>query len=344
MDNDAVIETFIYGSTAENELLQAVQAFRSGSIDLTGKESKEEILSFIKENSNAIPQRITDLVTQKQIAALLDGQPVYLIQDQRLKRNRIARHDGTFKHDGAVRYDGIARYHTIEAIAKELISIIDQKKAEEQDLAHQLESTFLKRLTTRTDVLPKENFDQRFRKLEQKQQQLQSFGIYPGTIEKAEYEGENQRAFSVSIEDYEKKTSIYDEFLAKLNLLLELLKQKYFTNKTISINSQQGYCFSTNDGQPLESTKLSSGEQHELILLHELLFEAQPETLFLIDEPETSLHIAWQKLFIQDLLEIAKLRPVSFLIASHSPQIINGRWDLARDLYIDTQSKSDTAN
>jgi predicted ATP-binding protein involved in virulence len=169
--------------------------------------------------------------------------------------------------------------------------------------------------------------------LVKKQQQLQAFGIYPGSLKKTEYEGENQRVLSVYLEDYEKKTGIYDNLLKQINLFVELLNQKRLVNKQIVINSQQGYYFLTNDGKPLELTALSAGEQQEIILLYELLFKSPPGTLVLIDEPEISLHVAWQKLFIQDLFKIAKLYPISFLLATHSPQIINGRWDLTHDLY-----------
>jgi predicted ATP-binding protein involved in virulence len=77
---------------------------------------------------------------------------------------------------------------------------------------------------------------------------------------------------------------------------------------------------------------LSSGEQNETIILFELLFMAKPETLVLIDEPETSLHVSWQQEFLNDLKVIRSVNPLSFLIATHSPSIINESWDLTQDL------------
>lgn len=75
---------------------------------------------------------------------------------------------------------------------------------------------------------------------------------------------------------------------------------------------------------PLE--KLSSGEQHQLVLFFELLFELQKNALILIDEPELSLHVAWQKKFIPDLQRIIALNQFDVLLATHSPQLI-GRWE-----------------
>ena len=70
---------------------------------------------------------------------------------------------------------------------------------------------------------------------------------------------------------------------------------------------------------------LSSGEQHELVLLYDLLFNVQPGALVLIDEPEISLHVSWQKRFIEDLQRISRLVKFRSVVATHSPQIA-GKW------------------
>jgi len=67
-------------------------------------------------------------------------------------------------------------------------------------------------------------------------------------------------------------------------------------------------------------------------LLFELLFNAKENSLVLIDEPEISLHVVWQKEFLNDIQEIIKLQKIDIIIATHSPQIINNRWDLTVDL------------
>ena len=84
----------------------------------------------------------------------------------------------------------------------------------------------------------------------------------------------------------------------------------------------------TGKGELVPPTSLSSGEQHELILLSELLFKVGPNSLVLIDEPELSLHVSWQQEFLVDLKEITLLAGYDVLIATHSPQIINDRSDL----------------
>lgn len=60
----------------------------------------------------------------------------------------------------------------------------------------------------------------------------------------------------------------------------------------------------------------------------------------LIDEPELSLHVVWQKQFLDDLLKIIELQKINVIIATHSPQIINNRWDLTVDLEENFQCES----
>lgn len=86
------------------------------------------------------------------------------------------------------------------------------------------------------------------------------------------------------------------------------------------------------NGTPLPPEKLSSGEQHELVLLYELLFKVESGSLILIDEPELSLHVGWQLEFLRDLQEVSRLAGLDVLVATHSPQIINDRWDLTVQL------------
>ena len=65
--------------------------------------------------------------------------------------------------------------------------------------------------------------------------------------------------------------------------------------------------------------------------MHELLFRAK-NSVVLIDEPEISLHVAWQTEFLKDLGDMAALSGFHALIATHSPQIISARWDLTVEL------------
>jgi predicted ATPase len=62
------------------------------------------------------------------------------------------------------------------------------------------------------------------------------------------------------------------------------------------------------------------------------LFEAEPSTLMLIDEPELSLHVLWQANLVEDLMEMGRASNLTFLLASHSPSLIGDREELIRSL------------
>lgn len=110
------------------------------------------------------------------------------------------------------------------------------------------------------------------------------------------------RVLQVYAEDTETKLSFLSPLLAKIKLFKKLIDQRFIT-KDVQINRSSGIEVISR-GLKISLDKLSSGEQHQLVLLFELLFEIKENSLILIDEPELSLHVAWQKKFIGDLLSI----------------------------------------
>ena len=132
---------------------------------------------------------------------------------------------------------------------------------------------------------------------------------------------------SVYARDTREKLSVLETLSERIEVLLSVLNRK-FTNKKVTISRESGLAIIGTDGNAIPITALSSGEQHELVLLYDLLFKVTPNTLVLIDEPELSLHISWQKGFMDDLLEIIRLAHFDVLIATHSPYIVGDRSDL----------------
>lgn len=69
---------------------------------------------------------------------------------------------------------------------------------------------------------------------------------------------------------------------------------------------------------------LSSGERQILILLTFLEFVADPGRVFIVDEPELSLHPKWQRDFLTAFLAL-KPEATQVLLATHSPEIVGRR-------------------
>ena len=105
----------------------------------------------------------------------------------------------------------------------------------------------------------------------------------------------------------------------------------FYTNKVLRISNGRIY-IDLRDGTTLPLESLSSGEKHILIMFYRLLFQTEPGSLVVFDEPEISLHVSWQQRLGSLLNDICRLRDLQILIATHSPQIIHDMWDLAIEL------------
>ncbi|KHD09288.1 hypothetical protein PN36_34135 [Candidatus Thiomargarita nelsonii] len=68
---------------------------------------------------------------------------------------------------------------------------------------------------------------------------------------------------------------------------------------------------------------LSSGEKQLLLLFCNTLIARDKATIFIIDEPEISLNIKWQRQLIRTLLNFTKDSQVQFLFATHSIELLS---------------------
>ncbi len=77
--------------------------------------------------------------------------------------------------------------------------------------------------------------------------------------------------------------------------------------------------------QKLNFDSLSSGEINMATILYYLIFKTANGSIVLIDEPEVSLHMEWQKQFADIVKTIMKRQPgMQVIIASHSPFLTSG--------------------
>ncbi len=77
-------------------------------------------------------------------------------------------------------------------------------------------------------------------------------------------------------------------------------------------------------GEILVPYQLSSGEKQILAIMLTVLVEDQQPYVLLMDEPEVSLHIEWQKRLIELITE---LNPrVQIILTTHSPAVIMNGW------------------
>jgi predicted ATP-binding protein involved in virulence len=131
------------------------------------------------------------------------------------------------------------------------------------------------------------------------------------------------------LKDADEKLAPFEGLLQKIELLEQIINSRLL-NKELRVTDGDGLTVEHMvDARRIDLDFLSSGEQHEIILMIDLLFNVPRGAVVLIDEPEISLHIVWQLAFIPDVRRIATLAGFRFVVATHSPQIINDEWDRA---------------
>jgi len=228
----------------------------------------------------------------------------------------------------------------VKNYSKDLFSLMERTLADSATLASSLDRTFpsrlLSRLATSVEPVSEDSLRAELSQLDNQRVRLTQAGLLDETeeasiIPQQHFDVATRRVLSEYISDTKRKLSSYDELLFKIELFKEIISNR-FRFKKISIDRAVGFKFHDAKKRALPIESLSSGEQHELVLTYDLIFKTKKHALILIDEPEISLHIAWQKRFLHDLRRIIKLSPMNVLISTHSPQLIAGNMDLTVQL------------
>lgn len=108
-----------------------------------------------------------------------------------------------------------------------------------------------------------------------------------------------------------------------LTTFVENLNQRFFFDKKIRLHVQEGLkIIATNNNQALDPSILSSGEKQLLLLFCNTLMAREKATIFMIDEPEISLNIKWQRQLIRVLLNLTQNSQIQFLLATHSIELL----------------------
>lgn len=268
------------------------------------------------------------------ISEVIKGQEVALIETQRLLTISKGA-TNTHYRESSTTYK-----NTVEEYSEHLASQIRLQLAESSELSTKLDRTYPNRLIERlkrTSDISQSDLNDNLSNLEKKRERLHKVGLLdlkqePSLSFIREQDVKIREVLLVYIEDSRLKLDVYDELADKIELFLKIINDR-FLKKKLTISRESGLIFKseiTGNDIPLKS--LSSGEQHILVLYYQLLFKLKENTLLLMDEPEISLHLSWQKKIIDDLTEILKLNPMDVVIATHSPAVIGNKWELTVEL------------
>ncbi|MGQ3906411.1 AAA family ATPase, partial [Mixta calida] len=154
-----------------------------------------------------------------------------------------------------------------------------------------------------------ETIDKTFQEINNKTKKNDTIAIDYSSLEALR---KTQRIITMSLKAEDKTREIFSPIVLFLETLQEFIidKKFTFTSGELSINNAHG---------KITHHNLSSGEKQLLILFIETLLQQSQTYIYLTDEPELSLHIAWQKNIIP---AIKKLNPNAQVIAAtHSPEV-----------------------
>lgn len=108
--------------------------------------------------------------------------------------------------------------------------------------------------------------------------------------------------------------AILDRFVQTINTFL--------TRKKLHFSMREGFQIVNDQSASLQPDQLSSGEQQLLLMFCYALTAQDQASVFIIDEPEISLNVKWQRQLLRALIEISDTSKTQFIFASHSMELI----------------------
>lgn len=98
---------------------------------------------------------------------------------------------------------------------------------------------------------------------------------------------------------------------------------EFYTQKSVSIHVDRGLKIESSTGLELIPSVLSSGEKQLLLLFCNAIRARRDNTVFIIDEPEISLNVKWQRRLVGAMMECLRGVQAQLILATHSIEILS---------------------
>ena len=223
------------------------------------------------------------------------------------------------------------KWYLIDHLASDFRYMLNNEYANFVNYSQKVDADFINKAVSSSLVYEQNTFDAEREKLIVRARELELLGLIPHTDVKP-YDEANAKMLTAYIVAQNEKLDFYNTLLSKIHLFYKLVEERGFVNKNMSVTVKDGFRFRAEGNGFIDLSLLSSGEQNEVVMLYTLVFSVQDNSMLLIDEPENSLHVLWQKKFMRTIEEVSALKNLFAIVATHSPQIIGTRWDNCCDL------------
>ena len=124
------------------------------------------------------------------------------------------------------------------------------------------------------------------------------------------------------LDSLEKRLETLDNVYEIVDNLVQIING-FLSHKQIHFDVHRGLSIVTSDGKNLRPFMLSSGERHLLLIFCNTAVSLEHPSIFIVDEPEISLNIKWQRSLIESLGKCIGNNPVQYIFATHSLEIIS---------------------
>lgn len=122
----------------------------------------------------------------------------------------------------------------------------------------------------------------------------------------------------------EARLAAINDRIAKIDLFLHEINSLY-KNKRVDFSISKGFRIVGWRDKLLPFEALSSGERQLFMLLICTFLIGKDGGVFIVDEPELSLNVKWQRVIIDTLLKLGAGTNLQYLIATHSLEILSGQ-------------------
>ena len=121
-------------------------------------------------------------------------------------------------------------------------------------------------------------------------------------------------------QEYQNKVSLLREPIRRMESIISGFFKE--SGKELIVAADGELVINLSNGKKANIYQLSSGEKQIIIMIAHLIFyeDRKQPGVFIIDEPELSLHLAWQELFVESIQQASP--KTQFILATHSPAII----------------------
>jgi len=325
-ENDSIVSDIII-TKAQLDALYQKHGYESDSSSFQGLKSNQLVSTDVRPD-------ILDLIFIDSIDLLMFIRELNVLQieDQRL-----------FYTDNSIDKQLLQHGANLFRVNKDAIELKNRISALKNKLSELLQIKTIEAISDSKEIaLTQSEYNSRIEYINQNIKALIACGIATESqVLDNRMQTDNARMLTNILIAYEQVVGTIYKQAEEILLLIKLIEQSDFPDKTCTLNTLTGYCFTDINGVYIPADLLSSGEQHKLVMYFQLIFKTTESMLVLIDEPELSFHVLWQTTFIDEMKQLVSQKNLQMIIATHSPQIIDGKWSLTQDLYESANSTID---